>query len=296
MHKIGFIGLGDMGIYMSRNMLKGGFSIKGFDISEARRDQFAKNGGVPCNSCAEVGIDIDVAVIMVVSGEQVESVMLGDNGIFETLKEGATVIVIATIGDKPMVEIARRAAIKGVEVIDCAVTGGQKGADMGTLAMMVSGKKPVYEASKPILEAMGKTIVYAGEKPGMGQVVKACNGVMSAITTIGICEALVLGVKAGVTPEVILEVVGNGTAGSYMFSHYTAKIMNREFENNGARLALLYKDINPVMELAREMGIPLHATAAANETIHAGMTRYPTQDIWAVMKLFEEMAGIEVKK
>lgn len=295
MQKIGFIGLGDMGIYMSKNLLKAGHMVKGFDVSQARLQQFAENGGVVCQSSAEVGRDIDVAIVMVVTGDQVRSVLFGEHGLMESMAKGTTVIVTATIGTKPMMEIAAQAAEYGVNVVDCAVTGGQIGAENASLAMMVAAPKEVIDSCMNILQVLGKTIVVAGDKAGMGQTVKNCNGVMSALCTIATCEAMALGVKAGVDPQVIAQVLGNGSCGSPLFRNYAEKIISRKFSGGGVQLKLLYKDTNIVMDMARELGIPLYGTSVCNEVIHAAMTKYPGEDCWSPVKLYEEITGVEVK-
>ena len=295
MQKIGFIGLGDMGIYMSKNLLKAGHMVKGFDVSQARLQQFAENGGVVCQSSAEVGRDIDVAIVMVVTGDQVRSVLFGEHGLKESMAKGTTVIVTATIGTKPMMEIAAQAAEYGVNVVDCAVTGGQIGAENASLAMMVAAPKEVIDSCMNILQVLGKTIVVAGDKAGMGQTVKNCNGVMSALCTIATCEAMALGVKAGVDPQVIAQVLGNGSCGSPLFRNYAEKIISRKFSGGGVQLKLLYKDTNIVMDMARELGIPLYGTSVCNEVIHAAMTKYPGEDCWSPVKLYEEITGVEVK-
>lgn len=295
MKKIGFVGLGDMGIYMSKHLIDAGYTVKGFDVSQTRMEQFKENGGIPCASSAEVGAETDIAVIMVVTAAQVESVLFGERGLMETMKSGSSIIVTATIGDKPMMKIAKRVSESGVNVVDCAVTGGQTGARDATLAMMVAAPKSVLEDCIEILNLLGKTIVPVGEKPGMGQVVKNCNGVMSALCTIASCEAMALGVKAGVDPKIIAQVLGNGSCGSPLFRNYAEKMISRKFSGGGVQLKLLYKDTNLVMDMARELEVPLYGTAVCNEIIHAAMKKFPGEDCWSPVKLYEEITGIEVK-
>ena len=221
--------------------------------------------------------------------------LFGEHGLMESMAKGTTVIVTATIGTKPMMEIAAQAAEYGVNVVDCAVTGGQIGAENASLAMMVAAPKEVIDSCMNILQVLGKTIVVAGDKAGMGQTVKNCNGVMSALCTIATCEAMALGVKAGVDPQVIAQVLGNGSCGSPLFRNYAEKIISRKFSGGGVQLKLLYKDTNIVMDMARELGIPLYGTSVCNEVIHAAMTKYPGEDCWSPVKLYEEITGVEVK-
>ncbi|MDO4174954.1 MAG: NAD(P)-dependent oxidoreductase [Eubacteriales bacterium] len=295
MKKIGFIGLGDMGIFMSRNLIRAGYSVKGFDVSEERMKQFQQNGGIVCKTNAQVGTDIDVAIIMVVTAQQVETVLFGENGLMEKMRPGSRVIIAATIGDKPMMELAERAAAKDVQIIDCAVTGGQIGAEAGSLAMMIAAPKADFEACRDIFDVLGKTIVYVGERPGMGQTVKNCNGVMSALSTVAVCEAMALGAKAGVDPKIVAEVLGNGSCGSPLFRNYAEKIISRKFSGGGVQLKLLYKDTNLVMEMATRLGIPLYGTSVCNEVIHAAMARFPGEDCWSPVKLYEEITGVPVE-
>ena len=295
MKRIGFIGLGDMGVFMSKNLIASGYPVKGFDISEKRLEQFAKNGGVPCGSSKDVGMNTDIVIIMVVTAEQAEAVLFGENGLLEKMEVGKTVIITSTIGEQAMRDIAAKAGEKGIHIVDCAVTGGQIGAEEGTLAMMAAAPKEVLDSCMEVLQIIGETIVSVGEEPGMGQAVKNCNGIMSAMTTIAVCEAMALGAKAGIAPQVLTQVIGNGVCGSPLFRNYAEKIMSRRFEGGGVQLKLLYKDTNLLMNMAKDLGVPRYATAVCNQVIHAAMAKYPNEDCWAPVKLYEEVSGKEVK-
>ncbi|MGI6175780.1 MAG: NAD(P)-dependent oxidoreductase [Christensenellales bacterium] len=295
MQKIGFIGLGDMGIYMSRNLLRAGYFVQGFDMNPERMEQFKQNGGLPCSSNRQVGENIDVAVIMVFNADQVRSVMFEKNGLLETLREGATVIITATIGMKSMEDIAAEAAKKGIHIIDCAVTGGQIGAEAGVLTMMVSGSKDTIDECRDILDVIGTMLVIVGDKPGYGQLMKHCNGILSTICTIGTCEAMAFGIKAGLDPQQMIEVLGNGTGSSPTFKHDSNKILSRQFSGGGVQLKTLYKDTNLLMEMAKDLEVPLYETAICNEIIHAAFKKFPTEDNWAIIKLYEDIIGVEVK-
>lgn len=295
MKKVGFIGLGDMGIYMSHNLMKAGYPVNGYDMNEARVQQFAANGGQACGSSAEVAKNSDIVFIMVLNGDQVKTVMYGEHGLMESIRPDTKIIITATIGDKPMAEVAQKALKQQVQVVDCAVTGGQSGAANGNLTLMVAAPQKALDECMPILKIIGEKIVVAGERPGMGQIVKNCNGVLSALCTIATCEALTLGVKAGVSPEPIIDVLSNGTGSSPIFKNYSAKIIERVFSGGGSQLKLLYKDTNIVMEMATRLNVPVYGTAVCNEVIHAAMAKYPGEDIWASAKLYEEVAGIEIR-
>ena len=296
MKKIGFIGIGDMGTYMAKNLLCAGYDVRGYDIDAARLDVFAENGGFVCKNCAEVGEGIDTLVVMVLSEAQVEDVLFGETGAMQTLRPGSTVIITATIGKKAVEELARRMLAEGIYTIDCAVTGGQFGAEAVTLTMMAAGKREVFDDQLPVLEKMGKTIVFAGEEPGLGQVVKLCNSILCTTATLATFEALVLGTKAGIAPEILKEVMGAGIAGSPLFNNCAQRIIDREFYHTGTHIRTFYKDANLSLDMAAHCGVSVPLMALCKEFIKAGITKYPDGDNWIIVKFFEDMAGVEVTK
>ncbi|NQU27946.1 MAG: NAD(P)-dependent oxidoreductase, partial [Candidatus Marinimicrobia bacterium] len=168
MKKIGIIGLGDMGIGMAANLLKKGFELSGFDLREDRLNELARLGGRPAGTCQEVAENSDVVFIMVLNGQQVKEVVLGETGILKGLKPGSTIIVSATINPSEVKDLEQPILAMGINLIDSPVSGGKSGADNGTLTLMTAAKKEVFEDCKNVLEAVGQNIFHVGEEIGIG--------------------------------------------------------------------------------------------------------------------------------
>ncbi|MFQ6116497.1 MAG: NAD(P)-dependent oxidoreductase, partial [bacterium] len=198
MRKVGFVGLGDMGMGMAKNLLKNGFELTGYDLREERLQELVQLGGKRATSCQQVAENSDAVFVMVLNGQQVKEVVLGQTGLLEGLKPGATIIVTATIHPSEVKELEKPVHEKGINLIDTPVSGGKSGAENGTLTLMTAAKKEVFEDCKSVLEAVGQNIYHVGEEIGMGQTVKASLQALIGASFTAIFESLVLGAKAGV--------------------------------------------------------------------------------------------------
>jgi 3-hydroxyisobutyrate dehydrogenase-like beta-hydroxyacid dehydrogenase len=296
MKTVGIIGIGDMGIGMSKNLIKRGFNVQGYDVSPSRLEKFKELGGKPCKSCADVATNADAVFIMVLSPEQAESAIFGEHGLAEKINAKTVVILTATIGRTTVENIAKRLLEKGVKMIDSGVSGGQFGADAGTLTMMASGEKTVFDSCQDIMQSVGQKIFYVGEKPGTGQVVKACLQAMGAIVYAATFETLILGAVAGVDIPTLVEVVSSSVCGTPSFTNAAEKIMDREFVGTGSHVRTMYKDVGITMAMAKDLGVPLPTTSIANQIFQAIITKYPEEDNWAGIKLYEEIVGVKVKR
>ena len=297
MKTVGFVGLGDMGMGMAKNLLKSGFKVKGFDLCEDRLKNFAEAGGEPAKNCAEAGNNADAVFVMVLNGSQAKSVILGENGLLDTMKPGSTIIITATIGRKDIKDV--ETAIKekkGIKMVDSGVSGGRNGADAGTLTLMVAAERDVFEECQDLFNAIGENIHYVGEEIGMGQVVKSCLQALIGVTFEGVFETLALGAKAGIKPEILYDVISTTGVGSPLFKSTTKFIMERKFKNTGSHIGTMYKDLGITMSLAKECGVPMFATSIAMEMFQAGISSFPDEDNWSVVKVFERITGAEVKK
>jgi 3-hydroxyisobutyrate dehydrogenase-like beta-hydroxyacid dehydrogenase len=296
MKKVGLVGLGDMGIGMAQNILKNGFALTGFDIQEERLQRFAKLGGKPAISCREVGEHADAVFVMVLNGKQVQKVVYGDQGLLEGLQPGSTIIVSATIHPSEVRDVEPVVLEKGVNLIDSPVSGGKSGADNGTLTMMAAAKKEVFEDCKEVLEAVGQNIYHVGEEIGIGQTVKASLQALIGASFTAIFESLVLGVKAGVKAETLYEVFSTSAVGSPLFKNAAKLIMERKFKGTGSHIGTMYKDIGISMNMAKEVGAAMFTASAAYELFRSGISLFPEEDNWSIVKLLEQIAGTEVKK
>jgi 3-hydroxyisobutyrate dehydrogenase-like beta-hydroxyacid dehydrogenase len=296
MKKVGLVGLGDMGIGMAKNILKNGFELTGFDLQEERLQMLSQLGGKPATSCREVAENSDAVFVMVLNGQQVKEVILGEQGLLQGLKPGSTIIVSATIHPSEIREVEPPVVKKGINLIDTPVSGGKSGADNGTLTMMAAAKKEVFEDCKEVLETVGQNIYHVGEEIGMGQTVKASLQALIGASFTAIFESLVLGVKAGVKAETLYEVFSTSAVGSPLFKNATKLIMERKFKGTGSHIGTMYKDLGISMNMAKEVGAAMFTASAAYELFRAGMSLFPDEDNWSIVKLLEQIAGTEVKK
>jgi 3-hydroxyisobutyrate dehydrogenase-like beta-hydroxyacid dehydrogenase len=294
MKKIGFVGLGDMGIGLTNNLLKKGFDLTGFDIREDRVNELIRQGGKKAQNCREVGQNSDAVFVMVLNGQQVKEVVLGKDGLIEGLKPGTSIIVTATINPSEIKELEVPLVEKGINLVDSPVSGGKSGADNGTLTMMVAAKKEVYDGCKEILEAVGQSIFHVGEEIGLGQTIKASLQALIGASFTAIFESLVLGTKAGVKPEILYEVFASSGVSSPLFKNCAKLIMERRFVGTGSHIGTMYKDLGISMNMAKENGVAMFTAAAAYELFRSGMSLYPEEDNWAIVKLLEQIAGTKV--
>jgi len=296
MKKIGIVGLGDMGIGLARNLLKNKFEVTGYDVQEERLNQFVQSGGKQAVNCREVADKSDAVFVMVLNGQQVKEVVLGENGLLEGLKQGATVIVTATINPSEVKELETPLSEKGINLLDTPVSGGKSGADNGTLTMMVAAKSEVFKDCRNILEAVGENIYHVGEEIGMGQTVKASLQALIGASFTAIFESLVLGVKAGVKAETLYEVFSTSGVSSPLFKNSANLIMERKFKGTGSHIGTMYKDLGISMNMAKENGVAMFTASAAYELFRTGMSLFPDEDNWSIVKFLEQIAGTEVKK
>ena len=296
MKNIGFIGLGNMGISMAENLIKNGFNLTGFDLSTKQLDTLKELGGTPASTCKEVGENSEAVFIMVLSGTQVKQALQGDEGLLAGLKPGSTIIVSATIHPYEIREIEQLVIAKNIHLVDTPVSGGKPGAAAGTLTMMTAAPQDVFDNIKPVLQAVGKNIFHVGEEVGLGQTVKASLQALIGSTFTAIFESLVLGVKAGAKAEVLYDVFSSSGVGSPLFNNAASLIMDRKFKDTGSHIGTMYKDLGITMHMAKENGVSMFTTSAAFELFQAGISLFPEEDNWAIVKLLEQIAGTTVQK
>jgi len=295
MKRIGIIGLGDMGIGMAANIIKNDFELCGFDLQKERLDSLKQLGGQPLSTYSEIAENSDVVFIMVLNGKQVHDIVLSDTGLINNLKPGSTIIVTATINPSEVKDLELPLQKKGIKLIDSPVAGGKSGADNGTLTLMTAAKKADFNEVKNILEAVGENIFHVSEEIGIGQTVKAALQAFIGASFTAIFESLVLGVKAGVKAETLYEVFGASGVSSPLFRNCARLIIDRKFKGTGSHIGTMYKDLGISMNMAKENGVAMFTASAAYELFRSGISLFPDEDNWAIVKLLEQIAGIEVK-
>jgi len=292
--KIGFIGLGIMGKPMSKNLIKAGHELTVFDIVDSAVKELESMGAKSARSSKAVAAWADLVITMLPDSPDVEKAALGPDGVFDGIKSGSIYIDMSTISPVTSKKVAEFAKAKGVRVLDAPVSGGEKGAIDGTLTIMVGGAKSVFDDCSPIFQVMGKNIVYCGEA-GSGQVVKACNQILVAGVLETASEALVLGAKAGVDPEVVLKVIAGGYA-MRVLDVRGPLVLKRNFQP-GFKTRLHYKDLGIALAAGSEYGVPLPVTSLIHEMMGAMkvLNRGET-DHSAIVTLLEDLAKVEVRK
>ena len=292
--RIGFIGLGIMGKPMARNLLKAGYPLTVWNRSQPAIEELVRDGASPGSSPEDVAHQSDVIITIVTDSPDVEKVALGPKGIIEGGRPGLVHIDMSTISPAVTRRIASRLAEKGVEMLDAPVSGGDTGAQAGTLSIMVGGKEETFQRCRPIFEVLGRTIVHCGPS-GAGQTVKLCNQIVVALNNLAMCEALVFATKAGVDTRRMLEAVSAGAASSWALLNLAPRILARDFRP-GFKVAHQQKDLRLALETADQEAIPLLGTGLVHQLFAAveaeGLGAEGTQ---ALVKALEKLAGTEVR-
>ena len=248
MTSIAFIGLGHMGNPMARNLLKAGHAVRGYDIVPEALQAFVQAGGLSGQDIASTVKEADVVITMLPEGKHVRAAYEGSQGIFNHVKPGVLIAECSTIDIETARLIHAEAEGKGVRLIDAPVSGGVAGAEAATITFMVGGQKEDFEALKPILEIMGKTIIHCGG-PGLGQAAKICNNLVLGVSMIGACEAFNLAEKLGLEAQTFFEVANQSSAQCWSISKYCpvpgpvpTSPANRDY-TAGFTAAMMMKDL-----------------------------------------------------
>jgi 2-hydroxy-3-oxopropionate reductase len=293
--KIGFVGLGIMGKPMAKNLLKAAHSLVVYDIMPAGMNEVAAAGADKGSSAKDVASRTDLVITMVPDGPEVEQAVLGSNGVLEGAKQGTIVVDMSSISPMVSQKVGAACEAKGVEFLDAPVSGGEPKAIDGTLAIMVGGKKAVFDKVEPILRQMGSTVVLTG-KIGAGNVTKLANQIMVACNIAGMGEALVLATKAGLDPEVVFNAVKAGLAGSTVLNVKAPMVYSRNFKA-GFRIRLHQKDLRNALLAAESLKVSLPLTSAVQNMLVSLMNDGKGDlDHSAIVQFIEQMSAIEVKK
>ena len=292
--RLGFIGLGMMGGPMALNLLEAGYEVFVLDTNAAALDPVVAKGGQAMSTPAEVASQVETVMVSLPTPDVVRTVACGADGLIEgtAIK---TYIDLSTTGAVIAKEVGATLADKGIACLDAPVSGGARGAANGTVAIMVSGPKPAYDAALPALEVIGGKIFYVGAEPGMGQTVKVANNFLSATSSLSAAEALVMGTKAGLDPDVMLEVInvssGRNNSTEDKFSVF---VLPRDFRSMRTRLGL--KDLTLCTEQGEALGVPMWlANTVRQFYAHAVSQGHAEEPSIGLIRVIEDWAGVEVK-
>jgi 3-hydroxyisobutyrate dehydrogenase len=295
--RVGFIGLGIMGKPMARNLLKAGFPLTIYARHPEKVQDVVASGAELVASSRAVAEASDVVITMLPNSPEVEEVMLGPSGVLEGARPGLIVVDMSTIAPEASQALAKRCAERGVAFLDAPVSGGSVGAEAGTLSIMAGGDAQAFEQCRPVLEAMGskEKIFYVGPS-GSGEVVKIANNLLCGAISAATAEALVLGVKAGVSAEMLAKIIGVSSGASAQLSNvFPIRVFNGSFQP-GFMTDLLYKDLGLALDLGEQTGVPTEFAALSREWFEkARAAGFGREDYTAVIKLLEQQAGAQVR-
>lgn len=290
---IGFIGLGIMGKPMARNLLKAGYPLVVHNRSRGAVDELVTAGARAATTPAEVAHQSDVVITMLPDSLDVQSVVLGPDGVLSGARDGSVLIDMSTIAPTATRALAAEAAKVGMATLDAPVSGSEQGAIGGTLAIMVGGDAAVVERCRPILSAMGKSVVHVGGV-GMGHTVKLVNQIIGLTTLEAVCEGLVVAARAGVDLGTLLEAIGGGAAASWQLQNMTPKIAERDFRP-GFMVRLAQKDLRLALGLADELHASIPSAALAHQMYRSiEASDEGDEGIQALVKALERLAGFKV--
>jgi 2-hydroxy-3-oxopropionate reductase len=291
---IGFIGLGIMGRPMAGHLVNAGYDLMVLDKNQVPVKELVTLGAKTVSSPKEVAALSDVIITMLPDSPDVEAVALGKDGIVEGVKPGSVHIDMSSIAPASAVKVAKMLAEKGMRCLDAPVSGGQVGAQNAALSIMVGGEKDLFDEMMPIFQVMGKTITHCGPS-GAGQIVKACNQIQVAVTIAGMCEAFVLGAKAGVDPAIILKVLSGGYAQNRVMDVRGPKVIQGDFQP-GFKSRFHFKDLNIILRTGTDYEVPLPVTGSVYKLFAVLLDSGGGDlDHTGLITVLEKMAGHEAR-
>jgi 3-hydroxyisobutyrate dehydrogenase/putative dehydrogenase len=233
---------------------------------------------------------------MVMNGSEAKSIIFDEDGLAKNMEKGSTIILSATIKPSEAEEIGQLIKGTGVKFIDTPVSGGFPGAQSGKLTLMASASEDVMSKNIDVLQAISSNIHHVGTEAGQGQIIKACLQSLIGAQFSATFEAAALAAKAGVSGEVLHTVFSTSSAGCGVVNNALEKIIDRKFEGTGSHINTMHKDLTISLNLAENLGVPMHTASAAMQIFHAGRTKYPDGDNWVCTRVIEEIVGAELHR
>lgn len=295
MLRVGFIGLGAMGLPMAKNVLKAGFPLTVWARRPESAAEIREQGAAWADSPADLAKHSDVIITIVTNSPDVQDLVTGANGLLQGAAAGTVIVDMSTIAPSVSRELHAECASHQVGFLDAPVSGGQQGAISGKLTIMVGGDKESFDRVKPVLESMGQKIVHVGPS-GAGQVIKLANNMLVGVLAAAISEALVLGKKAGADVQTMADVIGASAGASWQLANqFPLRAFSGTFQP-GFMTDLLLKDLGLALDLGEELNVPLSLSALARQLyIETRAEGYGRADYTSVLRLLERTAGVEVR-
>lgn len=293
--KIGFIGLGNMGMPMSKNLVKSGYKLTVFDMNSKVVDELVAVGAAKGANPKEVADKSDIVILSLPNSKIIESVVCSENGAAEGLTIGNILIDMSSAEPSSTRKISGILKAKGVDMLDAAISGGPAGAAERKMSIMVGGQKDVFEKYRSVLDDLGNNVFLVGEI-GAGHTLKSVNNLLYGAIFVATCEAIVLGTKAGLDPKIMIDVISKSAGRNFAVDvKFKNNVLNRDF-NPGFSLDLLHKDMAIALKLAQELKYPISLCSYAQDVLTEGQINgMGIMDHTAVVKKYEQLAGVEVK-
>ena len=292
--KVGVIGLGAMGMGVARSLLRAGFPVVAFDVRKEALDAIAAEGATVAATPAALGRQVSVVVVLVVNADQAEQVLFGQDGAATTLSPGALVIASSTVAPEFAERLGARLEAQGLLLLDAPVSGGAAKAATGQMTIMSSGTAAAYAKAEDVLAAIAAKVYRLGDRPGMGSKVKTINQLLAGVHIAAAAEAMALGIRAGVDPDALYEVIANSAGSSWMFQNRVPHILAGDYTPLSA-VNIFVKDLGIVLDAARKMTFPLPLTATAHQMFLAASAHgHGGEDDSAVVKVFAALAGLHL--
>ena len=291
--RVGVIGLGAMGGGMARSLRRHGCNVHVFDLRADAVQAFAKDGGVACASPAAMAALCDVIVSVVVNAAQTEGLLFGEGGCAAAMKPGSVFVMCSTVDPNWSIALESRLAKFGVLYLDAPISGGAARAASGEMTMMTSGRPEAYAVVAPLLDAMAAKVYRLGDKAGAGSKVKIINQLLAGVHIAAAAEAMALGLREGVDPASLYEVITHSAGNSWMFENRMAHVLAADYTPLSA-VDIFVKDLGLVLDVARASKFPLPLSSTAHQMfMQASTAGFAKEDDSAVIKIFP---GIELPK
>lgn len=285
-----------MGYPMARHLLKAGHRVALWSNTGSKAVELAKEGdGLACATPREVGANADFVFLCVGDTAMSKQVVLGENGVISGAKPGTVVVDASTVSPSESRAMSQNLSDRGFHFLDAPCTGSRPGAENGTLTFMVGGDRAVFERTRAFFEPMGKNLYYCGG-PGMGLHAKLTQNLILSNILQAFNEGLVLSTKAGVDPELMLQILENSAAKSGLIAFKAPFVFRRDFSTNFS-VKWMHKDIGLMLDSANELDVPTPLTSLTQQMFRAAIAKgYGEEDICSTIKVLEEIVGVEVKK
>lgn len=294
--KVGFIGLGRMGLPMSYRLLKAGFDLTVHNRSQGKVDEIAGAGAHAAASAGQVTKEADVVLTCLPDVATSEVIFLDDDGVIANARPGQVLVDTSTVGMSTSKACATAAEAKGAYFLDAPISGGTERAADGTLTIMAGGPKEAYETALPVFEAMGTTIRHIGPT-GSGTVAKLVNQLLVGIHSVAAAEAMLVGAKSGADPAMIFEVVNSGWGQSFMLGRNAPVMLDRDFEGIRTQINVFLKDMGLIRDLVRDLDVPAPGADLAYKVVSEAVERgLGEMDIGAIVLPFEEQVGHRIER